>query len=350
MNSNPMLVKKRPTQSDVAKLAGVSQSMVSYILNENTNLKISKETRQRVFEAMTRLGYVPNNLARSLRSGQTQTVGLVVPDNSNPFFAEIARQIEDLVFERGFSLILCNTDGDAHKESTYVDVLLTKQVDGVILISANGSTASLEHLQQSGIPYVLTDRNIEGVHADLVLVDNLVGGYLATRYLVELGMRRIACISGPVRTSSGDRVKGYEKALAEAGIDLDPSLIVASTYTIEGGIASMNSLLDSGPAPDGLFACNDMIALGAMRAAREHGLRVPQDLSVVGFDDIVLAHAIEPQLTTISQPISEIVREVTRLLFVRIEQKMETVKEIEAQRIVLQPQLIVRNSTRAVPA
>jgi LacI family transcriptional regulator len=345
-----MATKIRPTQSDVAKVAGVSQAMVSYVLNRNEVVKVPQETRQRIFEAVAQLGYVPNHLARSLRSGQTQTIGLVVPDNSNPFFAEVARLIEDVVFQHGNSVILCNSDGDAAKESAYVDVLIAKQIDGVIFISANGSIKALKELQGSGIPYVIADRDIKNVQADLVLVDNRAGAYLATRHLIELGFRKIVCITGPHHTSSATRVEGYRRAYTEAGIAVDPRLIVPGDYHIEGGLAAMNRVLDAGSLPDAVFACNDLMAIGAMRAIRSHGLQIPQDISVVGFDDIPLAQAIDPQLTTVSQPVAEIVKEVTRLLFIRIQNKKDAAAQGEPVKIMLQPRLIVRGSTRRCQA
>ena len=343
-----MPVKTRPTQADVAKIAGVSQAMVSYVLNQSETVKVPKETHQRVFDAMKQLGYVPNNLARSLRSGQTQTIGLVVPDNSNPFFAEIARLIEDVFFQHGNSVILCNTDGDAEKESAYVDVLVAKQIDGVIFITANGSVTALKKLQESGIPYIVADRDIPDTlrGADLVMVDNKAGGYLATMTLIEQGLRKIVCITGPHKTSSGDRVLGYQRALAEAGIVIDPDLITPGDYHIEGGLIAMNRILEAGLNPDGVFACNDMMAIGAMRSIKAHGFRIPEDISVVGFDDISLAQAVDPQLTTISQPISEIVTNVTRLLFIRIQNKKDLRPDAEPQKIILQPSLVVRDSTR----
>ena len=341
-----MINKTRPTQSDVAKVAGVSQAMVSYVLNQNEAVKVPKETHQRIFDAMTQLGYVPNNLARSLRSGKTQTIGLVVPDNSNPFFAEVARLIEDVVFQHGNSVILCNTDGDADKELAYVDVLIAKQIDGVIFITANGSLTALKKLQESGIPYVVADRDIKDVRADLVMLDNQAGGYLATRYLLDLGFRKIVCITGPLKTTSAQRMNGYRQALLEANIDYDPRLVVPGDYHIEGGLRGMNQILNAELHPDGVFACNDMMAIGAMRSIRAHGMQIPQDISVVGFDDISLAQAIDPQLTTVSQPVTEIVIEVTRLLFIRIENKSGSIPGLEPQKIILQPRLVVRDSTR----
>ncbi|MEI7844888.1 MAG: LacI family DNA-binding transcriptional regulator [Chloroflexota bacterium] len=355
-----MPVKTCPTQADVAKIAGVSQlaGFAKRVLNQSETVKVPKKTHQRVFDAMEQLGYVPNcSMARSLRSGQTQTIGLVVPDNSNPFFAEIARLIEDVFFQHGNSVILCNTDGDAEKESAYVDVLVAKQIDGVIFITANGSVTALKKLQESGIPYIVADRDIPDTlrGADLVMVDNQAGGYLASMSLIELGLRKIVCITGPHKTSSGDRVLGYQKALTEAGIAVDPDLIVPGDYHIEGGLAAMNRILEAGLNPDGVFACNDMMAIGAMRSIKAHGFRIPEDISVVGFDDIFLARfakqiAVDPQLTTISQPISEIVANVTRLLFreARIQNKKDSKPDTEPQKIILQPSLrfAVRDSTR----
>jgi LacI family transcriptional regulator len=327
------------TIHDVARKAGVSSTTVSHVLN-NTRF-VSEELRNRVLESVNEVGYRPNILARSLRSGETKTIGLIVPDNSNPFFAEIARHIEDVGFERGYSLILCNSDNSQKKQSTYVDVLLSKRVDGIILISAGEKEDDLSGLFETGIPVVIADREIPEMFADIVLVDNEAGGYIATKYLIDLGHRRIACVTGPSKVSpSAHRVSGYKRALDEAGLMLDPALIVPGDFSLQSGEVALNELLALKQPPSAVFVCNDLMAIGAIRAAFDHGLRIPDDLSIIGFDDILLAPATFPALTTIAQPKLEIARTTTELLI----QRMQEREAGERKRVLLTPQLVIRES------
>jgi LacI family transcriptional regulator len=342
-----MLNKKaRPTQEDIARLAKVSQAMVSYVLNETPNVKISDETRQRVLDACSAVGYVPNDLARSLRSGRTGTIGLVIPDNSNPFFAEIARSIEDAGFSLGYSVILCNADNDVEKESVYITTLYAKQVDGIIFISSGGSHETLEKLHNSPVPIVIVDRDVSPTLVNSVVTDNLQGGYLATKHLIDLGHTEIACITGPTQIHpSYQRVEGYFKALDEAGLRVDPTFVVAGDFQIQGGEAAMNQLLGLEKKPTAVFACNDLMAIGVIQSLRKHEMKVPDDLSIVGFDDTPLMQAISPALTTIAQPISEIARIAMEMLVSRFDRDFDAKKTDSNDHITLEPILIIRRST-----
>ena len=230
---------------------------------------------------MTEMGYQPNILARSLRRNETGTIGLIVPDNSNPFFAEVARTVEDMGFQNGYSVILCNSDDNLDKEAAYIQVLIAKQVDGVIFIAAGTRQDSLEELDRQGIPFVVADRDIKQTLADVVLVDNEQGGYDITRYLVALGHARVACIAGPSQlTPSADRVLGYRQALVESNLPVDDSLILPGDFRYEGGESAMGRLLRAEIPPTAVFCCNDLMAIGALRAIRNAGLLVPRDVSV----------------------------------------------------------------------
>lgn len=346
-----MSFKPRYTQADVAKRAGVSQAMVSYVVNNNPNVKIPAETRQRILEVMTELGYVPNSLARGLRSGQTRTIGLLVPDNSNPFFAEIARVIENLGFENDYSVILCNSDYNLLKENIYVDVLLAKQVDGVIFFPAGAQGEARQKLINSGTAFVVIDHDITGATSEPVKLDYLAGGYLATRHLLELGHRRIACLTGPAElSSSAERLAGYLQALAEAGCPSDPDLIVPGDFRIHGGAEAMLRLLKLPQPPSALFACNDLMAIGAIQATHSQGLRVPEDISIIGFDDIPLAQAVYPTLSTMAHPISEIARIAMGIFLQQVQGKSGDQPTRVGSQAVLQPQLVVRDSTSLVKA
>lgn len=328
------------TIRDVAQAAGVSITTVSHTINGTR--RVSEELRARVLRAMAELNYRPNVLARSLRLGQTKTIGLIIPDNSNLFFAEIARAIEDIGYQNGYSVILCNSDGKTDKQHRYIQTLVEKQVDGVIFISSGETTEDLQFLIDNQIELVVVDRDVPHVPADIVLLDNEQAGYQATRYLIELGHRRIACISGPSElTPSAQRVDGYRRALCEAGLPFDPTLLVAGDFQIDSGEAGIARLLELKPPPSAVFVCNDMMAIGAIRGARCAGLRVPDDLSVCGFDDIALARAVYPALTTMAQPILEMARLATELLMRRMKEELN---DGARQRLVLPARLIVRDS------
>lgn len=328
------------TIREVAESAGVSYATVSHVIN-NTRL-VSPETRERVLAAMDALNYRPNALARSLRQGKTNTLGLVLPDSANPFFAEISRSLEDEAFKKGYSVFLCNTELDTQRELFYVDVLSKKQVDGIIFVAAGDQPDSLNFLRQRNMPVVMIDRDLPSVEVDVVLTDHSLGGYLATRHLLELGHRRIACIAGPSSiTPSAERITGYRRALEEAGLPCDENLILRGDYHAQSGMEITHTLLNMDPRPTAIFALNDLMALGALRAAAEEGCSVPGSLAVVGYDDLELAHFTNPPLTTIAQPKKEIGAQAIHLLVDRMSRKNRP-----PSRVVLPPELIVRRSTQ----
>ena len=327
------------TIREVAESAGVSYATVSHVIN-NTRL-VSPETRQRVLAAMDALNYRPNALARSLRQGKTNTIGLVLPDSANPFFAEISRSIEDEAFKKGYSVFLCNTELDTQRELFYVDVLSKKQVDGIIFVAAGDQPDSLDFLLRRRMPVVMIDRELPQVEADAVLTDNKLGGFLATRHLLELGHKHIACIAGPSSiTPSAERIIGYRRALEESGLSYDESLILRGDYHARSGMEITHSILKMNPWPTAIFALNDLMALGALRAAAEAGYSVPRDLAVVGYDDLELSQFTNPPLTTVAQPKKEIGAQAINLLVDRMSQKTRP-----PSRLVIPPELIVRRST-----
>lgn len=328
------------TIREVAESAGVSYATVSHVIN-NTRV-VSQETRERVLAAMSALDYRPNALARSLRQGKTNTLGLVLPDSANPFFAEISRSIEDEAFKKGYSVFLCNTELDTQRELFYVDVLSKKQVDGIIFVAAGDQADSLNYLVQRNLPVVMIDRDVPNVEVDAVLTDHQLGGYLATRHLLELGHTRIACIAGPSTiTPSAERMIGYRNALEKAGLAYDESLVLRGDYHAQSGLEITHTILQMKPRPTAIFALNDLMALGALRAAAEAGCSVPGELAIVGYDDLELAHFTNPPLTTIAQPKKEIGAQAVRLLIDRMSQKSRP-----PSRLVLPPRLIVRRSSQ----
>ena len=328
------------TIKDVAEAAGVSITTVSHVINGTR--RVSAELTQRVLKAMDELDYRPNILARSLRLGQTKTLGLIIPDISNLFFAEIARAIEDAGYRYGYNVILCNSDGDTEKQRTYIRLLVDKQIDGILFISSGESAEDLYYLHEEAIEVVIVDRDVKDIGVDVILLDNEEAGYQATHYLTEQGHRRIGCITGPSGlTPSAQRVDGYFRALHEAGIRKDPAYVLGGGFNLEGGEEAIKTLLKRDPPPTAVFACNDMMAIGVVRGARTMGIQIPEDLSIVGFDDINLASAMYPALTTMAQPIAEMGHIATELLVRRIQDQAE---HEDRQRIILDAKLVVRDS------
>lgn len=335
------------TIKEVAERAEVSITTVSHVINKTRF--VSDELSQRVFTAMRELDYQPNILARSLRSGRTKTIGLVIPDISNLFFAEISRKIEDKGFEFGYNVILCNTDEDILKEQRYINVLISKQVDGIIFFSTGGSSGITRNLIESNLPLVVADRETLDIDADVVLIDNEKGGYDATKYLISLNHKRIACISGPSPiTPSAQRVEGYKRALQEANIPFDKSLLRTSNFKFEGGEEEMLKLMNLPVPPTAVFVCNDMMALGAILAIRKVGKKVPDEISIVGFDNTPLSNFICPPLTTVSQPIKKMADLIVELLIekIRIKENRKREKELipEYGKYILDTELIIRES------
>ncbi|MDJ0752718.1 MAG: LacI family DNA-binding transcriptional regulator [Ardenticatenaceae bacterium] len=332
------------TIRDVAERAGVSISTVSHILNETRH--VSDELKERVQLAMLELNYKPNALARSLRRKRSRTLGIIVPDSANPYFAEVARGVEDASFDQGYSVILCNSDADPEKESMYINVLAEKQVDGICLVAASSQTIEthLDNVPHLQIPMVLIDRENPNTVVDSVVVENTAGSIKAVEHLLSLGHQRIGCITGlPDLINSQKRSNGYREALKNAGLIVDESLIVEGDFRYEGGYDATKHLLGLNDPPTAIFACNDLMAIGAISAIVSAGLSVPQDISIVGFDDIHLAMFANPPLTTVVQPKYEMGVTAAKILL----QRLQT-PDLPPKRHLLQTHLLVRESTKAV--
>jgi LacI family transcriptional regulator len=327
------------TMHDIAESAGVSVTTVSHVINQTR--PVSEKLRVAVRGAMEELGYQPNLVARSLRRGRTHTIGMVAPDSSNPYFAEIAHAVEAAAFAQGYSVILCNTQMDMAREAFYANVLLEKRVDGIIFVAAGDSAQQIRALQQRRQPIVLVDRDVQGVAADAVTMDNTRGARQAVEHLLALGHRRIACISGPSAvTPSSRRIGGYTEALSAAGLPVDAELIVRGDFQFESGLRLADQLLDHPQPPTAIFASNDLMAVGVIHAVLRRRLRVPEDISVVGFDDIRLAAYINPALTTVAQPKELLGQTATRLLLERIDNP-----DWPPRVVTLETALVVRQST-----
>lgn len=327
------------TIKDVAALAGISYTTVSHVLNKTR--PVSEQVRIKVEAAIAQLNYVPSAVARSLKAKTTSTIGLLIPNGINPYFAELARGIEDYCERNGFCVILCNSDDNPEKQRGYLRVLLEKRVDGLIVSSVGGDTGLAGGLAEVRTPMVIVDRELESIVADLVRIDHELGAYLATRHLLDLGHRHIACIRGPGQTSVARlRLAGYQRAMHEAGIEVAGHWVVESDFTSPGGYQAAVDLLAHDP-PSAIFAGNDMIGIGVLRAAAERNIRVPRDLSVVGFDDIQMSQFVYPALTTVGQSIRQLGETAAQLLLQRITEPGGGA----AQQVIVTPSIVVREST-----
>lgn len=326
------------TIKEVAQAAGVSYTTVSHVLNDTR--PVSPAARERVLAAAAALHYVPSALARSLRSQTTGTIGMIIPNNTNPYFSEVARGIEDTCYAAGYSVILCNSDDDPAKQRDYLNVLLTKRCDGLIMAALAETDGEL--LRRRQVPAVFIDRAPEGLEYDVVGIDNLAGGELAGQHLLALGRRRIGCIGGPRELEvSEQRIAGMRRALGGA---LDEDLCETADFSSAGGYAAALRLLARPAAqrPDALFCCNDMMAIGALRAAAELGIAVPGELAVVGFDDIDLAQFVHPPLSSVAQGTRALGNITAACLLERIAQP-----DRPPQRRRIAPVLNVRGSSLA---
>lgn len=327
------------TMKLVAEMSGVSITTVSHVIN-NTRV-VSKDVRDRVESVIQQLNYVPSAIARSLKNDRSNTIGMMIPNNSNPYFAEVIQGVEDASFEQGFNIILCNAYDDPEKQLEYIRVLMSKRIDGLILVSSGTDESLAKLLAEVNVPKVLVDREVAGVSADFIEADHEQGAYLATRYLIELGHREIACVSGPQELlPCQDRISGYHRALHEAGLTEKPEYLIYSDFTSQGGYAAFEQMLHLPNRPSAIFASNDLMAFGGICAAHAAGIRIPDQLSVVGYDDIALASFCTPPLTTVAQPKYEIGSVTAKTLIERIVNS-----DMPWKRDKLETQLVVRQST-----
>jgi len=329
---------------DVAREAGVSYATVSRVINNKGY--INPETRERVMRAVTKLGYVVNQQARSLAGGRSQVVGLLVPGVDNAYIGEIIRGIDEELARESYDLMLYTAHNRKTRESIYVGTLTQGLADGLLLVLPRAPGAYIETLRRRSFPYVLIDHQGIDDTGPSVGATNRRGGHDATRYLIELGHRRIGFITGTLDLRcSTDRLDGYRAALAEYGLQADPALIREGNFMQPSGYAGARELLALPQRPTAIFASNDVSAFGVMEAARDCGLRIPEDISIVGFDDIPQASHVNPTLTTVRQPLEQMGRLATRMLLERIRDRARP-----AERVELPTELIIRGSCRKLGA
>jgi LacI family transcriptional regulator len=340
--SSPGSRRRRPTIYDVARLAGVSTATVSRALNGTG--QVGEPKRLAIEEAVEQLGYRPNTIARSLVTRSTQTIALLLPDITNPFYAELVAGVHELTLERGYTMLLCTTDFDPEQEERYLRLLRAKHVDGALVDGLVLPPERIARFVEDGFPIVCLDRDVDSPAVPLVQVDNRTGARIATEHLLSLGHRRIAHITGAPARISEERLLGYQAALADAGIAPDSSLVAMGSFTEAGGYEAMRTLMAIAQRPTAVFAANDLSAIGALSAVSAAGRSVPGDVSLVGFDDVRLSRYTSPPLTTIRQPAGKIARRATELLL-----GMIAGRPPRKLRHPFAPELVVRDSTASVP-
>jgi len=331
-----------PTLKEVAKKADVSITTVSRVINKSD--KVNEETRVRVQQAMRSLGYQPNRVAQRLRAtkGISKLLGLIIPDIQNQFYSNIVRGIEDVSYGNDYAVILCNSDENPNKERFYLDVLRSESVDGVILPPIHQYGKMVEGMIESGIPLVCVDRKLARESVDTVVVNNRKGAHSAVSHLIDLGHKRIAIISSsPQFSSFQERQAGYEQALQDHDIEIDPALIhQGDPRSSKNAKKLVRSLLESDSPPTALFITNNLMTLGALEAIHELELEIPQDISIIGFDDMPWATAISPPLTVVRQPGYEMGRRAAELFFQRISDP-----DREPVQVMMETSLVIRQST-----
>jgi DNA-binding LacI/PurR family transcriptional regulator len=329
----------KATIYDIAKEAGVSIATVSKVINGKG--RISADTRNAVFAIMERFDFQPSVIASALTGKKTFTLGLLVPDVSNPFFAEIARAIEDQGHHLGYSVVMCNTDNKDEKIERYIALLLQKSVDGIIIATGIEKKEILEQLLTKGLPIVLIAREMPLVSVETVVVDDYAGGCLAASHLLDLGHKEIAILTESQKVSSSrERMRGFRQTIEDAGVTFNEKWLKICDYKVEDGRINTLELLKEESRPTAIFSCNDLLAVGALQAAKELQIGVPSELSIISFDNTILASVTNPTLTTIAQPMEQMGKLAVDLI-------VEHVKDDKKakQRIVFRPELLIREST-----
>ncbi|MCI2417949.1 LacI family transcriptional regulator [Saccharopolyspora sp. K220] len=333
-----------PTLRDVAEAAGVHAATASRALNPDTRRLVNAKTARRVLRAAESLGYQPNPIARSLKTAKSRTVGLVIPDLTNPLFPPIVRGIEDVLGPAGYNALIVNTDNDPDREQSRIDSLRSRQAEGLIIATAQLDHPLLAELHRQSVKMVLVNRRTDDIDVPSVAPDDVKGIGLAVKHLVALGHRRIVHLAGPQTTSTGvGRARAFQIAVREHGLDDDPARIVPCDYWTEPqGASALRAVLDSGVEFTAVVAGNDLIALGCYDVFAERGISCPDDVSVVGFNGMPFLDKLQPPLTTVAVPLHQIGLEAARML-------LESINEPEqpTRVVLLPPSLVIRGSTAA---
>lgn len=331
---------KVSTISDVAKLSGLSKTTVSRVINNHPY--VSKEKKEQVLKAMEDLGYTPNPSARRLRGQLTTTLGVIVPRIVNPFFSYLVNAIEQTAYKKGYQVLICQSNEDKEKELAFLNLLKTKQVDGIIMTAIENDWNSIQPFTDYG-PIVLCNEYVNHADVPMIRLNQYKGTYIGVKHLIERGHQKIAYCTGGLFDEQGkdkDRNHGYQKALKEAGIVVNPKWIFVNQHTIEDGKQVMKQILEMEDRPTAIFTGSDEIAGGMMIEAKERGLRVPDDIAIIGFDDQPLAEMLDPKLTTIRQPIDQMGEKSVEVII-----EMLSNPEMKIETYEMSIELVVREST-----
>lgn len=332
-------MKKRKTLRDVADLAGVSTATVSYVINKTK--KVSPEVERKVMDSMKALDYHPDMIAKSLRLQESKLIGLMISDIANSFFASVVRGIEDELIESGYNVLLGNSDSDVEKEKKYLNILLGKRVDGLIISAAGNTNSYFQNLKNTGVPAVYLNRSPAFTNLDTVTTDNFGGSYKAVEHLIDHGHTKVGVITGIQSVNTGrERFLGYKQALADNDIELNDHWVKEGDFTIESGYIKMKELMEQDEPPTAVFVSNNFMSLGVYQYIKEMYLCVPEKVAIIGFDDPEWSTVVEPKLTAVEQPAYEQGVQAARLILEKISGKNPN----SQQAITLNPRLILRQS------
>lgn len=330
---------KRTTLKEVAMLAGVSTATVSNALNGKKF--VSKEIREKIDKAIQELNYQPNILAKSLRVKESKIIGVLISDIANPFFSNVVRGIEEVLYQRNYSVLLCNTDSSVEKERKYINTLIGQRVDGLIVSSAGNTGDYFRSLNKAGIPIVFLNRCPEFMNNDVIMTNNIQGSYSATEHLIRHGYSKIAIIKGPSTISTGkDRYVGYSRALEDYGMTEFAELVKEGEFTVESGYAKMKELMEQEMKPDAVFVSNNLMTLGAYKFLKESHIEIPGQVALLGYDDTEWSDIVDPPITTVRQPAYDLGANAAKLLLNRIKKDDQVKREIT----YIETALIIRRS------
>lgn len=329
---------KKPTIKEVAQLANVSIATVSNVINETKH--VSEDLKRQVLTAMKALNYKPNDIAKSLKVNQSRLIGILISDISNNFISKVVKGIEITLNEEGYTVLLCSTDSDVEKEKRYMNVLMGKRIDGLIISSA-GTGEHYNDLINANVPLVFLNRCPDHISANMVMTNNIKGAYQATEHLIKHGYKKIGIITGPMHLSTGrDRYIGYERALDDYGFPVNKEFVFEGNLDIESGYEVTKKIIESNIEVDALFISNNSMSLGAYKYMKEKGLKIPQDIAVYGFDDPEWAEIVDPPLSGIRQPAYELGILAAQNIIDILQGDQEEIKSIQ----FLDPEMIIRKS------
>ncbi|MEF1292036.1 substrate-binding domain-containing protein, partial [Vibrio sp. M260118] len=331
------------TIKDVARLAGVSTTTVSHVINKTRF--VAEATQEKVMEAVTELNYAPSAVARSLKCNTTRTIGMLVTQSTNLFFSEVIDGVESYCYRQGYTLILCNTGGIYEKQRDYIRMLAEKRVDGILVMCSDLTEELSEMLDRhKDIPKVVMDWGPESSQADKIIDNSEEGGYLATKYLIERGHTDIACLSGHFeKAACVERIAGFKRAMAEADLAVNEDWILEGNFECDTAVLAADQLVSMDKKPTAVFCFNDTMALGLMSRLQQKGVRIPEDMSVIGYDNIELAEYFSPPLTTVHQPKRRVGKNAFEILLERIKDK-----EHEKRVFEMHPEIVERSTVRNI--